>query len=68
MMLQNMPLSPPRSIKDVSENEARTQYWEYWNEDNKEAIAAYNARIAEEGLPLAKYCTFASSLNDGGKS
>ncbi len=45
--------------------EVKRRYWERWNEDNKEAIAAYNARIAKEGLPLAKYRTFARSLGDG---
>lgn len=36
----------------------RKRYWERWNEENKEAIAHYNARIAREGLPLARYRTF----------
>jgi antitoxin CcdA len=45
--------------------EVKRRYWERWNEDNKEAIDAYNARIAKEGLPLAKYRTFARSLGDG---
>ena len=34
------------------------RYWERWNEDNKEAIAAYNERIEREGIPLARYRTF----------
>ena len=38
--------------------EVKRQYWARWNEDNKEAIAHYNARIAKEGLPLARYRTF----------
>ena len=38
--------------------EVERQYWGRWNEDNKEAIAHYNARIASEGLPLARYRTF----------
>ena len=38
--------------------EVKRQYWEKWNEENKEAVAAYNARIAKEGLPLAKYRSF----------
>lgn len=38
--------------------EMKRQYWERWREENKEAFAAYNARIAKEGLPLAKYRTF----------
>ena len=38
--------------------EVKRQYWARWNDDNKEAIAHYNARIAQEGLPLARYRTF----------
>ena len=38
--------------------EVRKRYWERWNDENKDAIAAYNARIEREGLPLAKYRTF----------
>ncbi len=38
--------------------EVRRRYWERWNEENREAIAHYNARIAREGLPLARYRTF----------
>jgi antitoxin CcdA len=35
--------------------EVQRRYWEQWNADNKDAIEAYNARIADEGLPLARY-------------
>lgn len=38
--------------------EVDRRYWERWNERNKEAIDAYNLRLAEEGLPLAKYRSF----------
>ena len=38
--------------------EVRRRRWERWNEDNKDAVAAYNARIGKEGLPLARYRTF----------
>ena len=38
--------------------EVRRCYWQKWNEENKDAVAEYNARIASEGLPLAKYRTF----------
>jgi antitoxin CcdA len=40
--------------------EVRKRYWERWNTDNKEAIAAYNTRVEREGLPLAKYRSFAA--------
>ena len=36
----------------------RRCYWQKWNEENKDAVAEYNARIASEGLPLTKYRTF----------
>ncbi len=36
----------------------RKRYWERWNEENKEAIEHYNARVEREGLPLARYRTF----------
>jgi antitoxin CcdA len=38
--------------------EVQRRYWERWNDDNKDAIDAYNARIAQEGLPLARYRSF----------
>ena len=38
--------------------EVQRRYWERWNDDNKDAIEAYNARIAQEGLPLARYRGF----------
>ena len=36
----------------------RRHYWQQWSEENREAVSEYNARIASEGLPLAKYRTF----------
>jgi antitoxin CcdA len=39
--------------------EVRRRYWERWNVDNKEAIEAYNHRVEHDGLPLAKYRSFA---------
>ena len=38
--------------------EVQRRYWERWNDDNRDAIDAYNARIAREGLPLARYRGF----------
>lgn len=38
--------------------EVRRLYWQRWNEANKEAVEAYNARIADEGLPLSRYRSF----------
>ena len=38
--------------------EVQRRYWERWNDDNKDAIDAYNARIEQQGLPLAHYRGF----------
>ncbi len=38
--------------------EVRRLYWQRWNEENRDAIAHYNARVESEGLPLARYRTF----------
>ncbi len=42
-----------------------SQTWEKWNEDNQDAIAAYNARVARHGIWGAQYRTFGKSLGDG---
>jgi antitoxin CcdA len=64
---QQMGMDVTQTVNSLLAAEVERRYWERWNDDNKEAIAAYNARIAEEGLPLAKYRTFGSSLGDGKK-
>ena len=45
--------------------EVKRLYWEKWRNDNRQAMTAYNERIAEHGLPLAKYRSFARGLGDG---
>jgi antitoxin CcdA len=40
------------------------QYWERWNEDNAEAIAAYNERIEREGLFSDRVRTFMRPQHD----
>ncbi|MGH8847141.1 MAG: type II toxin-antitoxin system CcdA family antitoxin [Polaromonas sp.] len=47
-----------QTVDTLLAEEVKRRYWERWNEENKEAIDAYNARIEKEGLPLAKYRTF----------
>jgi antitoxin CcdA len=64
---REMGMNVSQTVDELLAAEVKRRYWERWNEDNKEAIAAYNARIAKEGLPLAKYRTFARSLGDGKK-
>lgn len=57
-----------RTVDELLAEEVKRRYWAKWAEENQDGIAAYNARIAKEGLPLAKYRTFARSLDDGKKS
>lgn len=47
-----------QTVDALLAEEVKRRYWERWNEENKEAIEAYNERIAREGLPLAKYRSF----------
>ncbi len=54
-----------KTVDAFLKDEVKRVYWEQWNERNKDGIAEYNAYIAEHGLPLAKYRTFAKSLGDG---
>ena len=47
-----------QTVDALLAQEVQRRYWDRWNEQSKEAIAAYNMRIEREGLPLAKYRTF----------
>jgi len=48
-----------QTVDTLLAEEVQRRYWARWNEANKEAIASYNARIERDGLPLAKYRSFA---------
>ncbi len=50
------------TVDELLAAEVQRRYWQRWNEDNREAIADYNARIEREGLPLAPYRSFAKGL------
>ena len=54
-----------QTVDALLAEEVKRRYWAQWNERNKEAIADYNERIAQHGLPLAKYRTFGKRLGDG---
>ena len=48
-----------QTVDELLAAEVERRYWQRWNEDNREAIEAYNARIERDGLPLARYRSFA---------
>jgi antitoxin CcdA len=57
-MAREMGMNVSQTVDTLLAAEVRRRYWERWNDENKDAVAEYNARIAAEGLPLAKYRTF----------
>ena len=57
-MARELGMNVSQTVDELLAAEVKRRYWERWNEDNKEAVAAYNARIAKEGLPLARYRSF----------
>lgn len=66
-MARELGMNVSQTVDSLLAEEVKRRYWAKWAEENKEAMEAYNARIAKEGLPLAKYRTFARSLGDGKK-
>jgi antitoxin CcdA len=57
-MARELGMNVSQTVDTLLAEEVKRRYWEQWNERNKEAVAAYNARIAKEGLPLAQYRSF----------
>ncbi|HSW08659.1 type II toxin-antitoxin system CcdA family antitoxin [Aquabacterium sp.] len=57
-LARELGMNLSQTVDALLAEEVRKRYWARWNEDNKEAIAAYNARIEQEGLPLASFRSF----------
>lgn len=55
---RELGMNVSQTVDELLTEEVKRRYWTRWNEDNKDAIAAYNARIEREGVPLAKYRSF----------
>lgn len=55
---RELGMNVSQTVDELLTEEVKRRYWARWNEDNKDAIAAYNARIEREGVPLAKYRSF----------
>jgi antitoxin CcdA len=64
---RELGMNVSQTVDGLLADEVKRRYKEHWNERNKDAIEAYNARIAKYGLPLAKYRSFGKSLGDGKK-
>ncbi len=57
-MARELGMNISQTVDALLAEEVQRRYWARWNEQNREAIDTYNARIEREGLPLAKYRTF----------
>ena len=57
-LARELGMNVSATVDTLLAEEVRRRYWERWNEENKAAIAHYNACIAREDLPLAKYRSF----------
>ncbi len=55
---RELGLNVSATVDTLLAEEVQRVYWQRWNEENKEAIDHYNARIAKEGIPLARYRSF----------
>ena len=58
-LARELGMNISQTVDTLLAEEVQRRYWARWNEANKEAIASYNARIERDGLPLAKYRSFA---------
>lgn len=64
---RELGMNVSQTVDTLLADEVKRRYWEKWRDDNQEAFAAYNERVAKEGIWGAKYRTFGKSLGDGRK-
>ena len=64
-MARELGMNLSKTVDAFLQEEVKRRYWEKWRDDNREAFDAYNERIKQDGLPLAKYRTWGKSLGDG---
>jgi antitoxin CcdA len=57
-MAKEMGLNISQTVDQLLTEEVMRQYWQRWQHENAEAIAAYNERIEREGLFSDRYRTF----------
>jgi antitoxin CcdA len=53
-----MGMNISQTVDELLADDVKQAKWQKWNEENKDAIDHYNARIRTEGLPLAQYRSF----------
>ena len=55
---RDLDMDISQTVDELLVAEVQHRYWERWNSANQAAIAAYNARVDSEDLPLAQYRSF----------
>jgi antitoxin CcdA len=63
-MARDMGLNISQTVDTLLTEAVLKQYWERWQHDNAEAIAAYNERIEREGLFSDRYRSFMRPKSD----
>jgi len=63
-MARDMGMNISQTVDALLIEAVLKQYWERWNEDNAEAIEAYNERIEREGLFSDRVRTFMRPQQD----
>ena len=57
-LARELGINLSQTVDTLLAEEVRRRYWMRWNEENRDAVAAYNARVETQGLPLARYRAF----------
>lgn len=63
-MARDMGMNISQTVDTLLTEAVMKQYWQRWNEENAEAIAAYNDRIEREGLFSDRVRTFMRPQQD----
>lgn len=57
-MARELGMNVSKTVDTLLTEEVKRQYWARWQLQNLDAIASYNARIEQEGLPLDAFRSF----------
>lgn len=61
---RELGMNVSQTVDALLADAVRARYWQQWEEQNRDAIAAYNQRVTEQGTPLAQYRSWGRQLDD----
>ena len=64
-MARELGMNVSQTVDVLLAEEVRRRWWLKWQEDNREAIEAYNARVTRDGVWAAEHRSFGRSVGDG---